>query len=84
VAEGTDTGRLLRRLTMAAAWAGPVRPGAWCGGNGETSTAVELDGAYGRLTLSVELDAAGRLRRADLTVPGGPIHVPGGPIHVPG
>ncbi len=70
VAGGTDTGRLLRRLTMAAAWAGPVHPGAWCGGNGETSTAVELDGANGRLTLSVEIDAAGQLRRAGLTLPG--------------
>jgi hypothetical protein len=41
---------------MARAWAGACRPGAFCGGNGQTSTVIELDGEHAGLTLSVELD----------------------------
>ena len=54
---------------MAAAWAGACRPGAWCGGNGETRTVVELDGEHARLILAVEADPAGQLRRVELTLP---------------
>ncbi len=69
VAGPACTGLLLRRLRMAAAWAGACRPGAWCGGNGETSTVVELDGEHTRLTLAVDVDPAGQLRRAEVTLP---------------
>jgi CubicO group peptidase (beta-lactamase class C family) len=62
-----DTGLLLRRLRMASAWAGACRPGAFCGGNGQTSTAVELDGEHAGLTLTVELDGGQQsLRRVDI------------------
>jgi len=69
VAGPADTGVLLRRLRMAAAWAGACRPGAWCGGNGETRTVVELDGEHARLILAVEIDPAGALRRVELILP---------------
>ena len=62
-----DTGLLLRQLRMASAWAGACRPGAFCGGNGQTSTAVELDGEHAGLTLAVELDRGQpSLRRVDI------------------
>jgi CubicO group peptidase (beta-lactamase class C family) len=63
-----DTGLLLRQLRMASAWAGPCRPGAFCGGNGQTSTVVQLDGEHAGLTLAVELEPGQRLlRRAEIT-----------------
>jgi CubicO group peptidase (beta-lactamase class C family) len=63
-----DTGLLLRQLRMASAWAGACRPGAFCGGNGQTSTAIELDGEHAGLTLAVELDRGQQsLRRVDIT-----------------
>jgi CubicO group peptidase (beta-lactamase class C family) len=62
-----DTGLLLRQLRMASAWAGACRPGAFCGGNGQTSTAIELDGEHAGLTLTVELDGRQQsLRRVDI------------------
>jgi CubicO group peptidase (beta-lactamase class C family) len=62
-----DTGLLLRQLRMASAWAGACRPGAFCGGNGQTSTAIELDGEHAGLTLAVELDRGQQsLRRVDI------------------
>jgi CubicO group peptidase (beta-lactamase class C family) len=62
-----DTGLLLRQLRMASAWAGACRPGAFCGGNGQTSTAVELDGEHAGLTLTVELDGGQQsLRRVGI------------------
>jgi hypothetical protein len=62
-----DPGLLLRQLRMARAWAGACRPGAFCGGNGQTSTAVELDGEHAGLTLAVELDRGQQsLRRVDV------------------
>jgi CubicO group peptidase (beta-lactamase class C family) len=68
VSELIDTGLLLRQLRMASAWAGPCRPGAFCGGNGQTSTVVQLDGEYAGLTLAVELDPGQKLlRRAEIT-----------------
>jgi CubicO group peptidase (beta-lactamase class C family) len=62
-----DPGLLLRQLRMARAWAGACRPGAFCGGNGQTSTAVELDGEHAGLTLAVELERGQQsLRRVDI------------------
>ena len=62
-----DTGRLLRQLRMARAWAGACRPGAFCGGNGQTSTVIELDGEHAGLTLAVELDRGQQsIRRVDI------------------
>jgi hypothetical protein len=53
---------------MASAWAGPCRPGAFCGGNGHTSTVVQLDGEHAGLTLAVELEPGQQLlRRAEIT-----------------
>jgi CubicO group peptidase (beta-lactamase class C family) len=63
-----DTALLLRQLRMASAWAGPCQPGTFCGGNGQTSTVVQLDGEYAVLTLAVELDPDQQLlRRAEIT-----------------
>jgi hypothetical protein len=63
-----DTGLLLRQLRMASAWAGTCQPGAFCGGNGQTSTVVELDGEYAGLTLAVELEPGQQaLRRAEIS-----------------
>jgi hypothetical protein len=63
-----DTGLLLRQLRMASAWAGPCRPGAFCGGNGQTSTVVQLDGEHAGLTLAVELEPGQKLlRRAEIS-----------------
>ena len=62
-----DTGMLFRQLRMARAWAGACRPGAFCGGNGQTSTAIELDGEHAGLTLAVELDRGQQaIRRVDI------------------
>jgi hypothetical protein len=62
-----DPGLLLRQLRMARAWAGACRPGAFCGGNGQTSTVVELDGESAGLILAVELDRKQQsLRRVDI------------------
>ena len=62
-----DTGLLLRQLRMARAWAGACRPGAFCGGNGQTSTVIELDGEHAGLTLAVELDRGQQsIRRVDI------------------
>jgi hypothetical protein len=63
-----DPGLLLRQLRMASAWAGPCRPGAFCGGNGQTSTVVQLDGEHAGLTLTVELEPGQKLlRRAEIS-----------------
>ncbi len=63
-----NTGLLLRQLRMASAWAGPCRPGTFCGGNGQTSTVVQLDGDHAGLTLAVELDPGQKLlRRAEIS-----------------
>jgi len=59
---------LLRQFRMAGAWAGRCHTGAYRAGNGERSTTVELDGETGRLVLAVEVDAAGHLLWADITL----------------
>jgi serine-type D-Ala-D-Ala carboxypeptidase/endopeptidase len=61
-----DTDLLLRQFRMAAAWAGPCRPGAFRAGNGESTATVELDGEHARLTLTVVVDPAGHLHHADI------------------
>ena len=58
-----NTGLLLRQLRMASAWAGPCQPGVFCGGNGHTSTVVQLDGEHAGLTLAVELEPGQQLLR---------------------
>ncbi len=63
-----DTGLLLRQLRMARAWAGLCQPGAFCGGNGQTSTVVQLDGEHAGLTLAVEQEPGQQLlRRAEIS-----------------
>jgi hypothetical protein len=53
---------------MASAWAGTCQPRAFCGGNGQTSTVIELDGEHAGLTMAVELDRGQQsLRRVDIT-----------------
>jgi CubicO group peptidase (beta-lactamase class C family) len=66
-----DSGLLLRQLRMARAWAGACRPGAFCGGNGQTSTVIELDGEHAGLTLAVELDRGQRSLRRVVIAPRG-------------
>jgi hypothetical protein len=64
-----DTALLLRQLRTASAWAGRCRPGAFRSGDGETSAAIELDGATAKLTLAVSVDPAEHLlQQADITV----------------
>jgi CubicO group peptidase (beta-lactamase class C family) len=61
VSGSVDASLLLRQLRVAAAWAGRCRPGAFCAGNGETSSTVELDGESARLILGVVVDPAEHL-----------------------
>jgi serine-type D-Ala-D-Ala carboxypeptidase/endopeptidase len=69
VAELLDTAVLVRRLRMAAAWAGQCRAGAFSNGDGSTSVTVELAGEHARLSLAVQLDQAQRvLRRVDIAL----------------
>ena len=69
VAELMDTAVLVRRLRMAAAWAGQCRVGAFSNGDGSTSVTVELIGEHARLSLAVQLDQAQRvLRRVDIAL----------------
>jgi CubicO group peptidase (beta-lactamase class C family) len=64
-----DRALLIRRLRMAAAWAGPCRTGAYRAGDGETSVTVELDGEFTRLLLTVAVDrAGGLLQQAEVTL----------------
>jgi hypothetical protein len=66
-APALDRALLIRRLRMAAAWAGPCRAGACRAGDGETSVTVELDGEFTRLLLAVAVDrAGGLLQQADV------------------
>jgi hypothetical protein len=66
-APALDRALLIRRLRMAAAWAGPCRVGACRAGDGETSVTVDLDGEFTRLLLAVAVDrAGGLLQQADV------------------
>jgi CubicO group peptidase (beta-lactamase class C family) len=67
VSSSVDVPVLLRQFRAAAAWAGHCRAGAYCGGNGETSSTVELDGETARLILRVGVDPARHLlQHADI------------------
>jgi len=69
VSRTIDPELVLRRLRMAAAWAGPCQLGAFRAGDGETSATVELDGQHARLTLAIDVDpASGELHQADITL----------------
>jgi CubicO group peptidase (beta-lactamase class C family) len=64
-----DTAEVTRRLRVAAAWAGRCTAGAFRGGDGETSTTVELDGDTGRVVLAIAMDREGEaLSQADITL----------------
>ena len=66
-APGADGDLTARRLRMAAAWAGPVAPGAYQAGDGHGSLTVELIGAHATVTLSLLVNAAtSELRQADV------------------
>jgi CubicO group peptidase (beta-lactamase class C family) len=62
-----DTALLMRRLRMAAAWAGQCRPVAYRAGDGETSVTAELEGEHATLVLALVTDRTGdRLEQADI------------------
>jgi CubicO group peptidase (beta-lactamase class C family) len=65
-----DTGLTLRRLRMAAAWAGSCRPGAFRAGDGSTSATIELTGEFAPLYLAVAVSADGQVRQADVMLGG--------------
>jgi hypothetical protein len=67
-ADGFDSGRALRELRMAAAWAGPATIDCYVGGNGTTGTTVRLTGPTGKAVLAVEISESGELRRAEVTL----------------
>jgi CubicO group peptidase (beta-lactamase class C family) len=68
-APDVDTALVARKLRVAAAWAGRCTASAFRAGDGEASTAVELEGQSGRLILSISVDEAGEvLRQAEITL----------------
>jgi CubicO group peptidase (beta-lactamase class C family) len=68
VTAGADVARWERRLRMAAAWAGEVRPAMWRAGDGETTTTADLLGDHATLHLTLAADPEGAIR--DLTLTG--------------
>jgi hypothetical protein len=68
-ASSLDADLLARQLRAASAWAGRCQPGAFRGGDGESSSTVELDGETARLILAVVVDPAQRvLHQANITL----------------
>jgi CubicO group peptidase (beta-lactamase class C family) len=59
-ADGLDTGSALRRLRLAAAWAGPCQLDCYLAGNGSTSATVFLSGQSGCAELTAEIAESGR------------------------
>jgi CubicO group peptidase (beta-lactamase class C family) len=59
-ADGLDTGEVLRRLRLAAAWAGPCRLDSYLAGNGSTSATVLLTGSAESAELTAEIGESGR------------------------
>jgi CubicO group peptidase (beta-lactamase class C family) len=59
-ADGLDTGAALRRLRLAAAWAGPSQLDCYLAGNGSTSATVLLSGQSGNAELTAEIGESGR------------------------
>ena len=69
VAPEADAGLIERRLRMAAAWAGPVSPGAYQAGDGSASATLELVGEHATITLSLLVNPdTGELRQADVAL----------------
>jgi hypothetical protein len=63
VADGVDTGMLVRRLRMAALWAGRCHVGAFKAGDGTASVSAELLGEHATITLALVIDPETRLLR---------------------
>jgi hypothetical protein len=59
-APGLDAGEVLRRLRLAAAWAGPCRLDSYLAGNGSNSATVLLTGPSGDAELTAEIGESGR------------------------
>jgi hypothetical protein len=59
-ASGLDAGEVLRRLRLAAAWAGPCRLDSYLAGNGSNSATVLLTGPSGDAELTAEIGESGR------------------------
>ena len=57
---------VLRRLRMAAAWAGACHPGAYRAGDGATTATIELAGDFAPLLLSVTVGADGQVRSVEV------------------
>jgi CubicO group peptidase (beta-lactamase class C family) len=71
VAASLDTGPTLRRLQVAAAWAGACRPGAYRAGDGRASATVELAGEFAPLYLAVTVSLEdGLIQQAEVTLGG--------------
>jgi serine-type D-Ala-D-Ala carboxypeptidase/endopeptidase len=60
-ADGLDTGEVLRRLRLAAAWAGPCQLDCYLAGNGTTTATVLLTGPSGNAELTAEIGESGRV-----------------------
>ncbi|MBV9795013.1 MAG: beta-lactamase family protein [Actinobacteria bacterium] len=69
-AASLDVGVTVRRLRMAAAWAGACSPGAFRAGDGATSVTVELAGEFAPLQLAVTVSADGQIQLADVMLAG--------------
>ena len=68
-ADGLSTGDVLRRLRIAAAWAGPCQIDCYLAGNGSESTTVRLSGPSGGAELTAEVSDSGRtLSRIDVSL----------------
>jgi CubicO group peptidase (beta-lactamase class C family) len=69
-ADGFDDARTSRYLRMAAAWAGRCAIDCYLAGNGATGSTVQLAGPTGKVVLAVEMNAAGEVQRAEVTLVG--------------
>ena len=68
-AASLDTGLTLRRLQLAAVWAGSCRPGAYRSGDGRASATVELTGEFAALYLTVTVSPEdGLIQQAGVTL----------------
>jgi hypothetical protein len=59
-ADGLDTGEVLRRLRLAAAWTGSCQLDCYLAGNGSTSATVLLTGRSGNAELTAEIGESSR------------------------
>ena len=68
-ADGVSADRVLRRLRMAAAWAGRGAIDRYQAGNGDTSTTVRLTGTTGNVVMTVEIsESSQELLRAEISL----------------